>query len=170
MDIEIRDAVLEDYSLIVAINDAQVSHTSPMGAERLTVLDHHSCYHRVAMVNGCVAAFLIAMRENCGYKNDNYEWFALRYKKFLYVDRIVVKADCAGFGIGSHLYRDLFNYARLEAIPRVTCEYNVTPPNEPSRLFHNNFGFREVGEQWFNDGAKKVSLQAAASRSDQEKR
>ena len=30
MDIEIRDAVVEDYSLILAINDAEVSHTSPM--------------------------------------------------------------------------------------------------------------------------------------------
>lgn len=166
MDIEIRDAAVEDYSFILAINDAEVSHTSVMDAERLEVLNHHSCYHKVAIAKGQVAAFLIAMRENCGYENDNYDWFASRYQQFLYVDRIVVNADYAGFSIGSHLYRDLFKYARLEAIPRVTCEYNVIPPNEPSRMFHNKFGFQEVGEQWLNGRAKKVSLQCAASSTD----
>ncbi len=166
MHIELRDAVVEDYSRILAINDAEVNHTSEMDAERLALLDHHSYYHKVAVAKGKVAAFLIAMRDNCGYKNENYEWFASRYDQFLYVDRVVVSAAYARLSIGSHLYRDLFHFAQLEEIPRITCEYNVVPPNEPSRIFHDKFGFREVGEQWLNEGAKKVSLQAAKSRLD----
>jgi hypothetical protein len=43
----------------------------------------------------------------------------------------------------------------------VTCEYNLFPPNEPSRLFHDRFGFREQGTQWVASGTKRVSLQAA---------
>jgi uncharacterized protein len=43
----------------------------------------------------------------------------------------------------------------------VTCEYNIVPPNEPSRIFHGKFGFREIGTQWIANGAKQVSMQAA---------
>jgi hypothetical protein len=43
----------------------------------------------------------------------------------------------------------------------VTCEYNLVPANEPSRRFHDKFGFREMGTQWLANGAKQVSLQAA---------
>ena len=163
MDIEIRDAMLEDYSQILAINDSEVSHTSPMDADRLAALDADSCFHKVAVAGREVAAFLIAMKDDCGYVNDNYEWFAARYDQFLYVDRIVVNANYAGLRLGSNLYRDLFSYASREAISMVTCEYNIVPPNEPSRVFHNKFGFEDVGEQWLNEGAKKVSLQAATS-------
>jgi hypothetical protein len=52
-------------------------------------------------------------------------------------------------------------HARDNAIPLVTCEYNIVPPNEPSRLFHDKFGFREQGTQWVASGSKRVSLQAA---------
>jgi predicted GNAT superfamily acetyltransferase len=44
----------------------------------------------------------------------------------------------------------------------VTCEYNIEPPNEASRRFHDKFGFREIGTQWLDDGTKRVSLQAAS--------
>jgi predicted GNAT superfamily acetyltransferase len=43
----------------------------------------------------------------------------------------------------------------------VACEYNLVPPNELSRLFHNKFGFKERGTRWAEDGAKRVSLQVA---------
>jgi predicted GNAT superfamily acetyltransferase len=59
------------------------------------------------------------------------------------------------------LYEDLFHYARQLAIPLVACEYNIVPPNEPSRLFHDRFGFRERGTQWVAGDTKQVSLQAA---------
>jgi len=51
--------------------------------------------------------------------------------------------------------------ARIQPTPVVTCEYNIDPPNEPSRLFHDKFGFKERGTQWVANGTKRVSLQAA---------
>jgi uncharacterized protein len=63
--------------------------------------------------------------------------------------------------IGSLLYEDLFRHARASAIPVVTCEYDIVPPNEPSRSFHDKFGFVEQGTQWLAGGSKQVSLQAA---------
>jgi len=157
----IRDAAEIDYPSIVELNDAEVRHTSPMDIGRLRELDQLASYHKVVVVEGKIAAFLLAMAENSSYKNENYEWFSFRYNKFLYVDRIVVGARFAGLGIGSKLYRDIFQYARSRNTPAITCEYNLVPPNEPSRLFHDKFGFSEVGSQWLANNTKKVSLQAA---------
>ena len=160
-EILIRESNEFDYQTIVDINDVEVQHTSPMNIKRLHDLDQFSSYHRVAAVEDNVVAFLLAMRENCSYQNENYEWFSSRYTKFLYIDRIVVDTKYSGLKIGTKLYQDIFNYARSNSIPIITCEYNVIPPNEPSRLFHEKFGFKEVGTQWLANSTKRVSLQAA---------
>lgn len=159
--IELRNACAEDFGTIVGLNAAEVLKTSPMGLERLRALARLSGYHKVAVVDGQVAAFLLAMREDTAYANDNYAWFAARFPRFVYVDRIVVSADFPGLGIGSRLYEDLFADARSQDIGKVTCEYNLQPPNPASRRFHDKFGFRELGRQWVAGGTKLVSLQAA---------
>lgn len=159
--IAIRDVSPGDFARIVELNAAAVQHTSAMDVQRLQNLHALSSYHKVVLVDGAVAAFLLAMRENAPYPNDNYGFFAARYAVFLYVDRIVVDPACAGLKLGTLLYRDLFDYARAQAVPAITCEYNIEPPNEPSRRFHERFGFGEVGTQWLDGGRKRVSLQAA---------
>lgn len=160
--IELRDAREEDFAAIVALNASEVAHTSAMDAARLAQLHRLSCHHKVLEVDGAVGAFLLAMREGSGYANPNYEWFAAREPSFLYVDRIVVGARHQGLRLGPRLYEDLFGFARAQGIAVVACEYNVVPPNEPSRRFHDRFGFHEVGRQWLDGGAKQVSLQIAA--------
>lgn len=160
-DILLRAALPDDFAAIVALNEAAERHTSAMDVQRLQNLDALSSYHKVVLVDGVVAAFLLAMRENAPYPNDNYGFFAARYDVFLYVDRIVVDPSCAGLKLGTLLYRDLFDYARAQAVPAITCEYNIEPPNEPSRRFHERFGFSEVGTQWLGGGRKRVSLQTA---------
>ena len=70
-------------------------------------------------------------------------------------------ADHRGLRLGTRLYEDLFAFARREGILHVTCEYNIVPPNEPSRVFHDKFGFHEQGTQWVAAGSKQVSLQMA---------
>lgn len=160
--IELRDARPADFAAVVALNASEVSHTSAMDEARLRQLHGYACYHKVVEIDGVVAAFLLAMREGCGYVNANFEWFAARYPSFLYVDRIVVGASHQGLRLGTLLYRDLFEFARTQGIPLVACEYNLVPPNEPSRIFHDKFGFQEVGSQWLEGGAKQVSLQVAS--------
>jgi predicted GNAT superfamily acetyltransferase len=163
-NIVIRDATASDFDSICALNRDEEHHTSPMDKARLRVLDGLSVYHRVGCVDGCVASFLLAMRSDAFYENDNFAWFARRFPSFIYVDRIVVSGDHRGLRLGASLYEDLFGFARSGAIPRVTCEYNILPPNEPSRRFHDRFGFREQGRQWVAHGSKLVSLQAADTR------
>ncbi len=160
-DIAIRKAESTDFARVVEINTEAVQHTSLMDLARLTELDALSCYHKVLSVDGRIAAFLLAMRDNAKYPNDNFAFFASRYDCFVYVDRIVVDPAFFGLSIGSLLYKDLFQFAVDNAVPVVACEYNIEPPNEPSRRFHDKFGFTEIGTQWLDDGKKRVSLQAA---------
>jgi predicted GNAT superfamily acetyltransferase len=159
--VDIRDAQRSDFEAICRLNLAEVQHTSPMDEARLKILAGLSCYHKVACVDGSTAAFLLAMCNDSLYENDNFAWFAQRYPRFIYVDRIVVSPAFKGLRVGSLLYEDLFRYAKDSGIPTVTCEYNIKPPNGPSRLFHDKFGFKEQGTQWVAEGAKLVSLQAA---------
>jgi uncharacterized protein len=157
----IRAADPGDFEIICALNLADAQHTSALEVARLTELSSMSCYHKVVTLDGMVSAFLLAMCHNAPYVNDNFEWFSKKYARFIYVDRIVVSHASRGRRLGSLLYEDIFRHARSNAIPFITCEYNIVPPNEPSRLFHEKFGFKEQGTQWVANGTKRVSLQVA---------
>lgn len=157
----IRDAENGDFATICELNLAEVQYTSAMDVARLAKLNDLSCYHKVAIVNSIVCAFLLAMCSGSPYENDNFEWFARKHARFIYIDRVVVSSAFRARRLASLLYEDLFHYAKSRDIPLVTCEYNVFPPNEPSRLFHHKFGFKEQGSHWVANGTKRVSLQAA---------
>ena len=158
----IRAVVDADFEAIVALNEGEVQHTSPMDVNRLRFLVALSSYCKVVTVENQVVAFLIALREGAPYENDNYRWFSERFTTFIYVDRIVVDAGFSGRGVGKKLYGDLFEFARSERVATVTCEYNIEPPNPASQIFHDKFGFRELGTHWVANGTKRVSLQASA--------
>jgi predicted GNAT superfamily acetyltransferase len=157
----IRDAHASDFQDICSLNLAEVQHTSPMDATRLAALAKLGCYHKVACVNGGICAFLLAMCSGAPYENENFAWFAQKYSRFIYIDRVVVSSEYRGLRIGSLLYEDLFGHARSLGIHVVTCEYNIVPPNESSRRFHDKMGFKEQGTQWVANGTKRVSLQSA---------
>ncbi len=159
-EIAIRDAAEADFEAIVALNGAEVEKTSPMDAARLAELHRLAGHHRVALLDGRVVAFVLAMREDAAYVNDNFGWFSARLSgRFFYVDRIVVGAHCFGLGVGTRLYENLFRTARAQGVDTVVCEYNVDPPNPASERFHRKFGFRELGRQWAAGGTKQVSMQ-----------
>jgi len=158
----IRATSPDDFAAIVQLNADEVQQTSEMDIHRLAELHGFSCHHKVAVVDGRVVGFLLAMFDSAPYLNDNFNWFANRYDSFVYVDRIVISKDFAGRRIGSALYRDLFDHARQYGKEFVVCEYNIEPPNEASAAFHRRWNFSEVGSQYVAGGAKKVSLQAAA--------
>lgn len=159
--VSIRDAATSDFESICALNLAEVQHTSPMDVSRLAELGSLACYFRVACADGCVSAFLLALCNGAPYENENFSWFARKYTRFIYVDRVVVSSAFRRLRLASLLYEDLFRCARDHAIPVVTCEYNIIPLNEASRLFHDRFGFKEQATLWVANGTKQVSLQAA---------
>jgi len=159
----IRPANAADHARILALNLESEEMFSPMDSARLRELDAMSAYHRVACEGDDVVAFLLAFREGVAYDSPNYVWFAQRYPRFLYVDRVVVAGTHQGRRLGPLLYLDLFDFARESDVDTVTCEFYTVPANEASRRFHAAFGFHEVGSQWVADGRKQVSLQVAGT-------
>jgi len=158
----LRDATPADFPAILALNEAHVAVLSPLDAPRLARLHREAASHRVAEADGTVVAFLLALREGATYDSVNYRWFAARYPRFLYVDRVVIEPAARGQGLADRLYDDLLAAARCQEIGLVTCEIDVVPPNPASTRFHARRGFREVGRQSVQDGKKEVSLQVLA--------
>jgi hypothetical protein len=54
--VSIRDATRADHEVILALNLAEVTHTSPLDPDRLAILDGLSCYHRCSGLNRCARA------------------------------------------------------------------------------------------------------------------
>jgi uncharacterized protein len=156
----IRPAVPADHAAILAMNAESVHFLSPLDAGALVRLDAQSAYHRVVEADGRAVAFLLALREGADYASPNYRWFCAHYDRFLYVDRIVVSQTQQGRGLGAMLYDDLFAFARAARLPRITCEFDLVPPNTGSEKFHARYGFSQVGSQWLGGGTKQVSLQS----------
>jgi predicted GNAT superfamily acetyltransferase len=156
----LRDFRPEDADAVLALNAGSVAVLSPLDALRLRALAAQAALFRVAVDDGAVVAFLLALREGSAYESPNYRWFAARYPRFLYIDRVVVAPAARGGGLGAALYADLFAFARAAGLDTVACEFDIEPPNEASRRFHARFGFAEVGHQRLA-GGKRVSLQVA---------
>ena len=155
----LRAAREADHARILELNLESEEMLSPLDAARLRQLDAQAAYHRVVCEDDDIVAFLLAFCEGAAYDSPNYLWFAQRYPRFIYIDRVCVARMHQGRGLGAQLYRDLFGFAREHGFDTVACEFYTQPPNEASRRFHAGFGFREVGTQWVAEGRKQVSLQ-----------
>jgi uncharacterized protein len=156
----IRDAAPNDFPAILESNAASVHFLSPLDAAQLLHLHAQAAYHRVVERHGRIAAFLLGFREGAQYESPNYLWFTQQYPTFLYIDRVVVDHAARGLGLGIQLYDDIIAFAAHTGVARLTCEFDLDPPNPVSAKFHERFGFREVGRQWLGAGKKQVSLQA----------
>lgn len=155
----IRESDPADFEMMLSLNTESEHFLSPLSLRTLQLLHRQAWYRQVICADDAVVGFLLAFREHADYDSPNYQWFAARYREFLYIDRIVIGAAERGRGLAARLYQDLFTHARGEHIARITCEFDVDPPNEASRRFHQRFGFHEVGSQRVAGGKKTVSLQ-----------
>lgn len=155
----IRDAAPSDFARVLSLNAESEHFLSPLTPARLAHLHRQAPYHRVIELEAQVVAFLLVLGPGADYDSVNYQWFARRQDRFLYIDRVVVAAARQGASLGVALYDDLIAFAQQTGTSTITCEFDVVPPNERSRRFHARFGFREVGSQWVADGKKQVSLQ-----------
>jgi predicted GNAT superfamily acetyltransferase len=155
----VRQAGDADVAAVYAINEANVPHVNSISQERFQGFIAEAVYFRVALLGTDLAGYLVAFAPGAPYDSLNFLWFQQRYEKFIYIDRIAVAAGARRRGVASVLYRDFFRFAG----PRtglVTCEVNTRPVNAESMAFHKTFGFREVGTQETDGGAKTVSLMA----------
>ncbi|HWE07091.1 MAG TPA: GNAT family N-acetyltransferase [Rhizomicrobium sp.] len=101
-------------------------------------------------------AFLIALADRAPEVAPNYHWFAGRFDRFVYIDRVVVAAASRKRGLATLLYRDLIDASRRAGHTRLCCEVNSDPPNPASDAFHATFGFEEIGRAYLPDRGKTV--------------
>jgi predicted GNAT superfamily acetyltransferase len=138
---------------LLNLNNAHAQELSWLEPERLRLLVAQAfLVSRIGMID----AFLLALDQNANYDSPNFLWFAARYPRFVYVDRIVVAPQARGRGLARLLYRELFDLAATAGHDRVVCEVNSSPPNPESDSFHAALGFTEVGSAAIHDGSKTV--------------
>ena len=91
-------------------------------------------------------AFLLSLDHAVPAQGPNHAWFAARYPRFAYVDRVVVAASAQGRGAGRALYAALFQAAAARGLPGIGCEVNLLPPNPGSLAFHARLGFQPLAD------------------------
>ena len=146
-----------DHAEVLELNEAAVPHVNSVNAEVLEDLAQQAFYFRLIRAEGLLGGFLLALAEEARYGSPNFTWFQARYERFAYIDRVVVNPALRRAGIARLLYEDLERAATTER-ELLACEVNIRPPNPGSVAFHERMGFREVGQQDTEDGAKRVSL------------
>jgi predicted GNAT superfamily acetyltransferase len=157
--VKIERPTAADYPEILEVNESGLPHVNRISVDDLAGFAAQSHYFKVARDEGRIGAFLLAFSEQAAYDSPNFLWFLDRYPRFVYIDRIVVAPSLRRSGIGRLLYADLEREASAHA-PDLTCEVNLEPPNPSSLLFHERFGFIEIGRQHTGGGEKFVCLMA----------
>lgn len=139
----------EDEPVVLALNNAHQAETSYLDAAKLHRLVGAAF---LAARIGQLEAFLLAFDQAADYDSPNFVWFRQRYRRFVYVDRIVTAAEARGRGHARRMYLALFVAARAAGHERVVCEVNSDPPNPASDAFHASMGFKEVGAAALGNG------------------
>ena len=140
----IRRYAPADAEAVLALNAACVPEVGPMDADKLAAFADWAPYFTVVEVDGEIVAMLVGLGEDAPYDSANFGWFAERYPRFAYIDRVAVAESQRGAGWGPALYRDFEQWAVDALKPRLCAEVNVEPPNPRSLRFHEIFGFRSI--------------------------
>ncbi len=160
MSPSIRLVAEPDLDPILALNNAAVPAVNPLEPADLEwfVEVAHSFLVQPDG-NGSVVGFVIGLDgPGLDYDSLNYAWFSERYDRFVYVDRIVVAESGRGTGVGRSLYDRFGERSRADGHEVLLAEVNIWPRNEDSLRFHERYGFKSVGEQDTEGGAKRVTL------------
>ena len=157
MDFTISETTSDELPLIVKMNQEALPAVSSVNINDmnhfLTIVD----YFRSLKIEEKLVGFLIALTPGKKYYSVNYKWFEKRFDSFMYVDRIVIDPSYQGNGLGKAFYNDLADFSNNKT-DRITCEVNIRPKNEGSMIFHEKYGFVQVGTQTTENGKKEVSL------------
>jgi predicted GNAT superfamily acetyltransferase len=139
----VREMARADWPAVLELNEASVRELSPLDEARLEYILELAHAALVVERDGEVAAFAIAIAPGPPYDSANYRWFAERYERFLYLDRIAVGAAMRRHGLGALLYDAMEDAAR--PFGQMVCDVNVEPRNDASLGFHAARGYEDIG-------------------------
>ncbi|WP_084629968.1 GNAT family N-acetyltransferase [Patulibacter americanus] len=153
-DLRVRAIEPRDHDAVLALNAKDVDKLSPMDAARLEWIVARSAAPLVVEDEQGVLGFCLAIASGTDYDGSHYAWFAERYDRFLYLDRIAVADRARRRGAGSALYTACEERAR--PFGRMLCEVNVVPMNAPSLAFHTGRGYVELERRAADEAGEKV--------------
>ena len=157
MNFTISNTITDELPYILKMNQEALPAVSSVSIEDMEHFLYIVDYFRTLKVENKIAGFLIALSPGKDYSSLNYKWFEKTYDSFMYVDRIVIDTNYHRNGLGTSFYNDLETFS-IGKSSRITCEVNIRPKNEGSMVFHENYGFEQVGTQTTEEGKKEVSL------------
>jgi uncharacterized protein len=143
-----------DIGASLALNNAHAKETSMLDSQTFCAMIGDA----YLAITDAGDGLLIAFSQDADYDGINFRWFKERYPRFIYVDRIIVGHHMRGKRTAAQYYHRLFEQAKSDGYPIVTCEINTDPPNLRSLAFHISSGFTEVGKATLTNG-KTVSYQ-----------
>ena len=157
MNFTISNTITDELPYILKMNQEALPAVSSVSIEDMEHFLYIVDYFRTLKVENKITGFLIALSPGKDYSSLNYKWFEKTYNSFMYVDRIVIDTNYHRNGLGTSFYNDLETFS-IKKSSRITCEVNIRPKNEGSMVFHENYGFEQVGTQTTEEGKKEVSL------------
>jgi predicted GNAT superfamily acetyltransferase len=144
--IDLATAPADIRAAVLALNATVQEATSPLTSARLDAMLADAFFARAVPGAGGVDAFLIGFAPGAAYDSPNYRWFADRFDRFAYVDRVAVAGAARGRGLARALYAAFDEAAAIAGLERLACEVNAVPPNPVSDAFHAALGFAvEIG-------------------------
>ena len=163
----VRNIVSTDVTRVLEINNANTPGVSELTMSELET-DLKNCLHALAIDNehGEVCAFCITFAPDAPDAGANHQWFADRFKSFVYLDRIAIDSTHQNLGLGALLYQTV-EQRMLDSAEHslLCCEVNLEPPNPGSLRFHKRIGFSECGVETTAPGYVVTYLQKFLSQS-----
>ena len=155
---KLREATINDLETIRAINEDAIPAVNTVSTDEFLWFFERSLYFKVSVdEKEQVCGFLLVLPADLNYESLNYRWFSKNFSDFAYIDRIAIKNEFRGKGIGKSLYLDLEQYVEKD-IKRIACEFNIKPENPISKNFHEGLEYKNVGTQLTEKDTKEVSL------------
>jgi predicted GNAT superfamily acetyltransferase len=131
----------QDLDALLELNNQYETEICKDTPESFQALIHDAVFAR--HINR--KAFMVCLDQDSQITGENINWLQQNYGRFLYVDRIAVKPEAHGEGLGRKLYGALFDVARTQKHGVIYCEINAKPPNPGSVKFHEKIGFSAFG-------------------------
>ena len=134
-----RNANLGDLEQLVEINNESAEW---VGAKDREFFRRYIKYILVVEEEK-ILGFVLMMNQGTDYDSPHFLRFRKIIPRLFYIDRVVVKEEARGMGIGRELYSVL---REIGAIAPVVCEICIGPLNADSVAFHERMGFRKIGQ------------------------